>query len=174
MENQFSDLCKSGNLEGAKQLLKENPDINISYFNEYAFREACENGHLEVARWLLEKKPDINISAKNEEAFRCACRNGHLEVAKILQTLCPEKYYFEIINDEIINYKIIQIIENKIKIEKEQIVNCFICDNNISDVQTSCNHSYCESCITSWLEKSKSCPYCREPISYDNLYKIET
>jgi len=91
-----------------------------------------------------------------------------------LQTLNPEKYYLEIINDKIINYKIKQIIKNKIKIEKEQIINCFICDDNLSNIQTSCNHFYCENCITSWVEKSKSCPYCRESISYDKLYLIET
>jgi len=57
--------------------------------------------------------------------------------------------------------------------DKEQIINCFICDDNISNIQTSCNHFYCESCITSWLEKSNNCPYCREAISIDNLFKIE-
>jgi len=174
MDYLFVDLCRLGNLEGAKQLLKENPNINISASNEYAFCDACQNDRLEVAKWLLEIKPDINISVCNEYIFRWACENRHLEIAKWLQTLCPDKYYLEIINNKIINYKIKQIIKNKIKIEKEQIVNCFICNENISNVQTSCNHFYCESCITLWLEKSSSCPYCREPINYDNLFKIET
>jgi len=53
------------------------------------------------------------------------------------------------------------------------IFNCLICDNKLVDIKTSCNHFYCESCITSWIEKSKNCPYCRGPINYDNLFKIE-
>ena len=36
-----------------------------------------------------------------------------------------------------------------------------------------CKHSYCEGCITTWLERSSTCPYCRENINYDNFYKIE-
>jgi ankyrin repeat protein len=172
-EGVFRLACQYGHLEVAKLLLEKKSDINISANNEGAFRGACVRGHLEVAKLLLEKKSDIDISADDEYAFCYACENGHLEVAKWLQTLNPEKYYFEIINNKIKNYKIIKIIENKIKIEKEQIVMCSVCDENLSNVQASCKHLYCESCITSWIEKSSSCPYFRESIGYDKLFKIE-
>jgi hypothetical protein len=77
MEKQFIDLCKTGDLDGAKEFLRLNPDINISYNYEEAFRYVCRYRHLEVAKWLLIVKPDINISAVDEWAFRITCLNGN-------------------------------------------------------------------------------------------------
>jgi len=105
-QTMFEKACENGDLEKAKELLKNNPNINISAEYEYAFRWTCENGHLEVAQWLLEVKPDINISANNEYAFRFACRNGNLNVALYLQTLLPFKYNIQVENDKIISWKI--------------------------------------------------------------------
>ena len=53
------------------------PSINISAFNECAFRCACQNGYKGVAEWLLNIKPSIDISVENEYAFKSACINGH-------------------------------------------------------------------------------------------------
>ena len=68
--SQFIYACKEGNLKLAQQLLQNNPNIDISYQNEYAFRMACQTGQLHVAQWLLKVKPTINISAWNEDAFK--------------------------------------------------------------------------------------------------------
>ena len=87
IQQQFIQVCISGNLDKAKELLRLYPNINIS---ELAFRWACKKGHLEVAKWLLSVKPDINISAEDEEAFRVACYHGHLEVAKWLLSVKPD------------------------------------------------------------------------------------
>ena len=104
-EKKFQQLCISGNFDQVKEFLKENPEIDISADNEYAFRDACRNGHLEIAKWLVEIKPiyksgsgylkvikwllkednpSIDISAIDDEAFRYACKHGHLEVAQWL------------------------------------------------------------------------------------------
>ncbi len=63
MEEQFNNLCRIGDLDGAKEFLRLNPDIKISAENEFAFNlaYACENEHLEVAKWLLQINPDIDI-----------------------------------------------------------------------------------------------------------------
>ena len=90
LNKQFCNACKNGNLELAQQLLRENPDISISAYNECAFRNACFRSHLEVARWLFQIKPTINISVCNDEAFRSACFNGHLEVAQWLLQVKPD------------------------------------------------------------------------------------
>jgi len=95
MEEQFTNICKKGNLEGAKEYLRLHPDINISANKEFAFRAACYRNHLEIAKWLLSVKPDINISANNDFEFCDACYCGHLEVAKWLQTLKPYLYVIE-------------------------------------------------------------------------------
>ena len=91
MERQFINLCKYGNLEGAKEFLRLHSDINIhiEYYNK-AFSNSCENGHLEVAKWLLQVKPNIDISVNNESAFCCACFYGRLEVAKWLLSVKPD------------------------------------------------------------------------------------
>ena len=90
MERQFINLCKYGNLEGAKEFLRLHSDINISIKDGEAFRYSCENGHLEVAKWLLQVKPNIDISVNNESAFCWACFYGRLEVAKWLLSVKPD------------------------------------------------------------------------------------
>ena len=56
---EFMTVCRNGHLEVAKWLLEVKPDINISAYNDYAFRCACEYGHLELAQWLADEvKPE--------------------------------------------------------------------------------------------------------------------
>ncbi len=65
----FLNHCANGELTLAAKIIKENPNINISYNDDYAFRLACWCGRLRVARWLLSIKPNIDISVLNEFAF---------------------------------------------------------------------------------------------------------
>jgi hypothetical protein len=51
-ETAFMAVCELGNLELAKWLFKEKPDIDISAANDYAFRMACKDGYLTTAKWL--------------------------------------------------------------------------------------------------------------------------
>ena len=67
---QFYQACHDGNIILAKNLLINNPHINISARDEYAFRWACFYGHLEVVKWLLKVRPQINISVRDEFAFK--------------------------------------------------------------------------------------------------------
>jgi len=105
VQKQFENACKNGELEKAKEILKNNSNINISAYDECAFEFACQNGHLNIAQWLLQVKSDINISADNEYAFTWTCENGHLRVAQWLQTLKPFKYNIQVENDKIISFK---------------------------------------------------------------------
>ena len=42
---------------------------------------------------------------------------------------------------------------------------CSICFENIKDKTTlKCDHSFCNLCISKWIEKSNSCPCCRTKI----------
>jgi ankyrin repeat protein len=86
----FYDACKNGDLLIAQQLFKENPNIDISIGDEYAFTGACANGHLLVIKWLYEIKHDIDISIDNEYSFRWACSNGHITIAKWLYEIKPD------------------------------------------------------------------------------------
>jgi len=63
-----------------------------------------------------------------------------------------------------------------IKIWKDSITDetCSICWNNISNldsIKTECNHEYCNSCLTDWLQNKKSCPMCRQNIQ-NSEYEI--
>ena len=60
------NLIRKGNLFEVQEFLNQNPLINISANNEYAFRYASRNYHLEIVNWLLSIKPDINISVDDE------------------------------------------------------------------------------------------------------------
>jgi len=45
---------------------------------------------------------------------------------------------------------------------------CSICFDSFIDIdiirKTKCNHSFCESCIKEWLNKSNRCPLCNNEL----------
>lgn len=47
----------------------------------------------------------------------------------------------------------------------DYIDDCSICRENKCNVQTSCNHTFCESCIKIWLKTNNTCPCCRHFIA---------
>jgi hypothetical protein len=94
-----------GDLVLAKQLLLDNPYINIfgkegltlsivckyKYYDfaewllslnpeniivNYVFVDLCYYGHLESAKWLLSKRPNIDVTIKNNNAFIWACEQS--------------------------------------------------------------------------------------------------
>ena len=77
MINEFIELCREGFLEEARIMLNENPDIDIHYDNELAFRESCKENNIYIAKWLLEIKPDINVSEMKDDAFCAICCKGN-------------------------------------------------------------------------------------------------
>ena len=83
---EFIDACRSGDIECVRRMshLIYRNEIDISAFNEHAFKMACKYGHLDVVKQLLRWKPTIDISIDNEYAFRTACQNGHLSVIRQL------------------------------------------------------------------------------------------
>ena len=84
------------------QLLYEiHPIINISDFEEYAFRYAIEDNYIDVVQWSLEIKPTINISANYDHAFKLSCYYANLIAANWFCILNPFKYNVEINNNKI-------------------------------------------------------------------------
>jgi hypothetical protein len=105
-EETFIELCQSGCLDEAKELLQLYPNIS-EYYKERAFHKVCCYGQLEVAKWLLSVKQDIDISCFWHFAFCNACEEGLLEVAQWLQSLKPYLYVIEYdINGKYIGYKV--------------------------------------------------------------------
>ena len=64
---------------------------------------------------------------------------------------------------------------NKFEIYNKKIVNtlCNICFSNNININTECNHYFCNNCIEKLLNKNKfSCPHCRNEISLNKLTYI--
>ena len=64
MEGEFITLCMEGKLEEAKKFLEENPKIDISAENDYAYVQACANGHKKVVEWLKNLITNFKIYGK--------------------------------------------------------------------------------------------------------------
>ena len=86
--NDFLEACRKGQLDQAKGIAQENPDLDIHTNEDEAFRWACSKGHLDVAQWLVDYATSIespvDIHTYEDLAFRRACMNGHLDVARWL------------------------------------------------------------------------------------------
>lgn len=56
------------------------------------------------------------------------------------------------------------------KIESLELLKCPICMKKKNDFRkTKCKHLFCESCLSTWLEKNKKCPICM--INLDEIKK---
>ena len=73
-------------------------------------------------------------------------------------------------------YNIIQTLNKSNTIlYKEQLDICPICCETVCNLQTSCNHTFCESCIQTWFNSNyKTCPYCRNCLSNTVFQPIAT
>ena len=51
---------------------------------------------------------------------------------------------------------------------------CAICQDVLDSPKETltCQHAFCEECIVNWLDKHKSCPTCRCPLSYNDLITL--
>ncbi|EAR83657.2 zinc finger, C3HC4 type (RING finger) protein, partial (macronuclear) [Tetrahymena thermophila SB210] len=70
-----------------------------------------------------------------------------------------------------------EIKSQLLKVSKQQDVgNCVVClcdfedDENVRS--TYCKHVFHSECLTDWMKKNESCPYCRTPLNKDNIEEI--
>lgn len=159
--------CVNNNIEIAKWLFQINPDMHI---NRELFENTCIKGNLEIAQWLIEMFPLFDITSNNTHTpFREACIWGNVEIAQWLQSLKPDQYRILGVNERgNLHYEIVHIPMkfNSIPVSTEQLETCFICTEQIANIESCCNHRFCEQCIQSWVAKTPTCPYCR--ISLEN------
>jgi hypothetical protein len=109
IEPHFIYVCKSGNLDRAKQIYETHPNLDITYNDYEAFNKACVRGHVNICKWLLRINSDnmqgITSSYNNiddiENYLIDAGKNGHLEMCKWLidiydySDICIQKLFFE-------------------------------------------------------------------------------
>ncbi|KAK0086602.1 hypothetical protein PV325_002911 [Microctonus aethiopoides] len=49
---------------------------------------------------------------------------------------------------------------------------CVICHEEYSTpVRLHCNHIFCENCVSTWLDRERTCPLCRTAITDDPVYR---
>jgi len=88
----FRKACRKGQLRMAKWLLKNKPDIDVTYKDNKSFYQACLNGHLKLAKWLIKIKPDIDTSIHNSLIFLDVCSKiENIKVAKWLYSIQSDK-----------------------------------------------------------------------------------
>ena len=142
----------------------------------------CEKGYLDVILYLLQSKPDIDIYAHNDRAFRMACIKNQINIALWFVDINPKKYTV-IVNNGTITYSTITYFSvvkelNKHKdilyIDMQKIETCLICKDHLCDIQTSCNHTFCETCLTTWLKRYQNiCPFCRNSLEEQSFHIIQ-
>ncbi|XP_011498333.1 PREDICTED: RING finger and transmembrane domain-containing protein 1-like [Ceratosolen solmsi marchali] len=80
------------------------------------------------------------------------------------------QFFFETV------WKVLQNVSIGISPSKEQIIAsggiCAICHEEYSKpVSLHCKHIFCENCVTTWLDRERSCPLCRAFITDDPIYR---
>ena len=173
IHEQLVYYCRYGQIDNLFTLYGENPDIDLSYNEEEAFRVACEAGEIEVIRQLRIWNHNMNIGAQNYLGFCIAICYGHEEVIKQLfawnLSLDPMRFVnlsfcektIELLKDIASRRKKIDWLYKVISNDLE----CPICQDIPGDIiKTPCNHYFCQKCISTWYEMNQSCPNCREKL----------
>ncbi|XP_014485183.1 PREDICTED: RING finger and transmembrane domain-containing protein 2-like isoform X2 [Dinoponera quadriceps] len=73
-------------------------------------------------------------------------------------------------------WKLFQNVNLGVSPSKEQLIAsggiCAICHEKYSTpVRLHCKHIFCEMCISTWLDRERSCPLCRSSITDDPIYR---
>lgn len=94
------EAISEGNTERAKELLDENPDINVNWVDEEdhqtALQLACQNDRSEIVALLL-KHSDINVNSQDYDgytAFMGACVDGSTSCARLLFKDARSRFFF--------------------------------------------------------------------------------
>jgi ankyrin repeat protein len=86
--NELIEICKVGNIELLKALLKENENIDINISDNFGltgFHYACNKGYTDILNLLIEKGCNINILDNDGwTGFNYSCRNGHFHIVQLL------------------------------------------------------------------------------------------
>ena len=139
------------------------------------FRHVCSMGELQLAQMLYDSSdPSLDITKRNHAAFSFSCHFGHLEVAQWLVSLKPLNYFILGYDNKRVNFIISKLaIHPEKKSAQKQVEICFICQERNNQLETACNHSFCEPCISSWIINQKEeCPYCRSNLKNALYHRI--
>lgn len=128
-----------------------------------------------MAMWLYDAVKDIPINLFNHEIFVSICNNNDIILAEFLVKRRPNNYYIQVVDNFIVHYEITHALNIIKTIEKSKINTdiCCICFDNDSNIYTSCNHMFCDICLTKHYNRNgNKCPCCRRENFETDLYRI--
>lgn len=142
----------------------------LTIYELYNIFEEALNENFEMAKWMISVFPHIPIYNFNNKLFINACKLNNIDVAKLFVKSRPSCYYISVVDDQIIHFDIISILNIKNKRKVLSTEACYICYENKSNILTSCKHFYCLDCIeTHYTVNNQLCPYCRKENDENDL-----
>ena len=139
-------------------MYENDPEIDIVDIieNQYITSYASMNGNLEMLEWLYLIHPNIDF----KDCLHEACQNKHLNIVQWVKTIMPDKYLIRIDEDGNVTYS---VNKNYTYRKRQSTIDtnnlCPICYDNECNLETTCLHTFCKTCINQY--ESNSCPYCR-------------
>lgn len=82
-QQEFEKLVRGGDLCAVKEFLKQNPEVDPSDDNNYAFRMAASSGFVDMVKFFLEDD-HVDPSDDNDYALRYAIEYNRFPVAEVL------------------------------------------------------------------------------------------
>ena len=172
IRNIFIYACTNNNYTILKWILKsKSHEINQSDI-EFGFYKSCKYDYLKIAKLIYKTFKNI-IESTIEINLSVICEFNSQDTAQWIVSLYPKRFLFKYNSEDKLENFI--IFENLILPKtnssnlKKNIKECCICQDNVSDIVTHCNHYYCKYCIIKWIFKSNNCPYCRSKLKIKNL-----
>ena len=166
--------------DAKKEDLRNNhPLVDGRFFDKLSSVDiACSMGHLKMIKhWydtsdseyaiFIEDDVDLEISDhwnfNWSDVMSILPNNWNaMQLSMIREDIDDEDYKINLLNKH----------KEPLYINKQEIDTCSICKEQQCNIQTYCNHTFCESCLTSWIKKNKTCPYCRSLLENKEYYII--
>lgn len=154
---------------------------------EYSVRtclmQAVYGDNVHAFDYML-KKHTYNIRQKNDEIFRYACNTESTTIVKRMCDMWKDVYAYKIdSDDEIIpllkdsleyfvhNGDTENILKRLKKRARGEPIECAVCYES-ANIQTSCAHTYCVTCISKWYIRNHTCPMCKQKFNLKKCLHI--
>jgi len=125
--------------------------------------------------YLLNKHSTYQVRQKNDELFRYACNTESTTIVKRMCDIWKDVYAYNIDSDDemiplikdsleyFIHHGDTENILKRLKKKKTQgeQFECTVCYES-ANIQTTCHHTYCVTCISKWYIRNHTCPMCKQ------------
>lgn len=135
--------------------------------------------------YLLNKHSTYQIRQKNDELFRYACNTESTIIVKRMCDVWKNIYSYKYDSDE----ELVPLIRDSLeyyvhegdtdnilkKLKKKkwrgEAIECAVC-YEAANIQTTCDHTYCVTCISKWYIRNHTCPMCKQKFNIKKCLHI--